>query len=472
MTGFILTFCVLITASAYALPPAGPLNWWQQQLEACSDELLPGCLPEISGQDTSLSCRYPLFSELSELIYRQNLPPGFLHEETDGFSLSINGSAAGEVLYYDDEYQTRAGGTLRLHAILLPGLFIDEQLSIWTGSDEQPPDFFETFHEGVERGRHLYVDWGYLRWEHSGLSVSFGRIPQRWGPGRETQLLLSTNSPALDMLEVTYTANDIFTFTGFTATVESDSGIYLTAHRLDIKPLPSLRFGLNESILYMADGLDFAYLNPIVPWYPIQWNERDDDNAFLSFDAAWKPFPGLLLYGEFLIDDIQYQLEYDRPNKLGYTAGITTAFPVAGLAATLEYTRIDRYVYSQRELYNYYLHHGLIIGSGLGPDADRISLSTGTSILFPLLAKVTVSHTRHGEGSIEDGWPEGLESGAVFPSGVVEYTTDASLFLSWYIFDAIEAHATVSNDWIRNNEHNPGESTTSASGSFEIIYNF
>jgi len=476
MTTFILLVSVLISGSVpnSGLSTASPLYWWMQQMEACSDELLPGCLPDAGEAGTYYPTVSGYFPGISNLIRERGLSPGFSEdgEIPQGFNLAVGGSVAGEVLFYDDDYQTRLGGTLEIHAVLLPGLFLDEQLSIWTGSDEQPPDFFGTFHEGVEKGRHLYVDWGYLQWIHDGLSVSLGRIPQRWGPGRETQLLLSTNSPALDMLEVKYTAGELFEFTGFTATVQSDSGIYLTAHRLDIEPLPNLRFGLNESILYKADGLDFAYLNPIVPWYPIQWNEREDDNAFLSFDASWKPLTGLLLYGEFLIDDIQYQLEYDRPNKLGYTAGITTAVPNAGLAATLEYTKIDRYVYSQREDYNYYLHHGSIIGSGLGPDADRISLSMGTSVLSPLLIRTDVSHTRHGEGSIEDGWPEEAETGAKFPSGVVEYTTNTSLLLSWYLSDAIEIHTNVSNDWVRNSEHNTGESITSTLGNFEIIYNF
>ncbi len=106
---------------------------------------------------------------------------------------------------------------------------------------------------------------------------------------------------------------------------------------------------------------------------------------FMCIDATWQPLRGIALYSEFLIDDIQYDNIHDVPNKLGYTFGGDFFSPAAGVGANLEYTAVQRYVYSQREVNNYYMHDGRIIGSQLGPDADRITGSLSYAGLYEII---------------------------------------------------------------------------------------
>jgi hypothetical protein len=470
--GVLLATLILAAGAApqTGLPLEDPLGWWLSLFETSAESMLPGTLPDLL--EVRVIGDAALGSGLSGpagLIAGRGIPAGEpLHIGT--LTVAGLGTTAGQALLRDDALVTRAGCTGRIHVDIMPWVFLDERLSLWTGSDDQPPDFFTPFHQGVEKGRHLYVDWGYFRWEPSPISVSFGRIPQQWGPGRFTQLLLSDNSPPLDMLRFDCRLGDFFTFTGFTASVESDSAVYLTAHRIDLRPAANLRLGFSESILFSSDGLELAYMNPFIPWYPVQWNERDDDNAFLSLDAAWRPFQGLETYGELLIDDIQYENDGDRPNKLGWTAGLTGSIPSAGLGAVLEYTRIDRYVYSQRRPCNYYLHHGAVIGSDLGPDADRVTLSLGDSAPWPLAAVATVDYTRHGEGTVQEGWPDSAQTGGTFPSGIVEYSTGAGLLLSWYPLDWLEAQGSVRNEWVRNRDHVHGSSSSDLTSGLEFIW--
>ncbi|NOQ21452.1 MAG: hypothetical protein GQ565_02220 [Candidatus Aegiribacteria sp.] len=472
MTVAVLAAGLLIGAGQQAgLPLQDPLNWWLYMLETESEAMLPGTFPlvdshflndENSSTGSLGSIEKFLFSRSSSPIGSWQESPAFL----------LTGTIAGEALNYSNSFETRIGATARLFVDILPGLCLDERLSIWTGSDENPPDYFSPYHEGLERGRHLYVDWGYLRWNNETFSLSFGRIPQRWGPGRFTQLLISDNSPPLDMLKVQFNLWNMLTFTGFTSTVDSDSGTYLTAHRLDISPRENLRIGLCESILFKSEGLDFAYMNPVIPWYPVQWNERVDDNAFFSFDVSWKPFKGIETYGELLIDDIQYENTGNRPNKLGWTAGLSAYINSLDLGTVIEYTRIDRYVYGQRRPCNYYLHHGDIIGSGLGPDADRVTLSFGTSAAWPVLGEITLDHTRHGEGTVQEGWPDSASTSGTFPSGTIEYITGAELHLGWYPLDFLEIHGEVGNKWIRNRKHVSGESSSEFSSFLEVIWSW
>jgi len=452
------------------MPLTDPLNWWVYMEETASGTAMPGILPlrrnPIRSEDTAA-----LNPELENLLLRRSSFP--LSTEGDEGPLNFSGTAAGQLLSHSGGTETRIGGTLRLFVLPLPNLYLDEQLSLWAGSDENPPDHFSPFHDGMEKGRHLYVDRGYLRWSIPAVSVSLGRIPQRWGPGRFTQLLLSDNSPPLDMLKVQFRLPSAgLEFTGFTATVDSDSGTYLTAHRLDITPFRQLRIGLSESILFKSAGLDLAYMNPFIPWYPVQWNERVDDNAFMVIDLSWLPFRGFETYGELLLDDFQYENEGNRPDKIGFTAGMSGWLARAEIGAVVEYTRIDRYVYAQRRKCNYYLHHDDIIGSGLGPDADRITLSVAESATWPLLAEVRVHHTRHGEGTVQEGWPDSASTGGKFPSGVVEHTTGAALNLSWYPLEMLDILGSLQQSWVRNAEHVSGAEDSRFSASLEIFCNW
>ncbi|NLP04549.1 capsule assembly Wzi family protein [Candidatus Fermentibacteria bacterium] len=384
--------------------------------------------------------------------------------------ICIGGRALIEGAAGDPGEEFRAGTSLDIQGEVANISFV-ERLSVWAGSDEAPPDGFAPWHQGEEEGRHLYVDRGYATaglvqgpfW----LTMDFGRIPQRWGPGRFTSLLISDNSPALDMLRVKLDFGSV-DFIGFTSVVESDSSTWLTAHRLDMRPWNWLRLGLSEAVLFQSDGPDFAYMNPIIPWYPVQWNEREDDNAMLAFDATVIPATGFCGWAELLVDDFQYQSEYGRPNKTGYTLGVSAAFPDHPAGFTLEYTRIDRYVYSQKLERNYYLHDGRIIGSELGPDADRLRLEIAASPGWNLLARLGAEHERQGEGTVEEGWPDTFPEETSFPSGTVEHITRARAGLSARVLPWLDLGGAGVMVWTRNRGHLAGDSDESLEGTLSL----
>ena len=370
----------------------------------------------------------------------------------------------------DQGSQIRAGTALRLQADVYGDLSVHERLSVWSGSDEVPPMHFTGYHLGQEEGRHLYADWGYALWNPGTVSLRLGRVPQIWGPGRYNNLLLSNNSPPLDMLMFTAEPAQWLSFSGLTASVSSDSSTYLSLHRLDITPASSLRLGLSEAILYCSDGMELAYMNPFIPYYPIQWNERDDDNAFICFDGEWSPLPGLSAWGELLVDDLQYQSKFNRPNKLAWTVGAEVA--ARGGYANLEYTRIDRYVYSQRRTCNYYLHDNRIIGSPLGPDADCVTLGAGWAGLWPLAARASLEHVRNGEGDVYEGWPDSASAGEPFPSGTVEYRTGAALRISAFLARGLELHGGLSHLWLRNHQHVNGAMEEESRAWAQAVWNW
>jgi len=454
--------CIVAAGAGAGLPLSDPLWDWMRPAATATGAPLGGVVPLCGLPGAEDGWRGPV--ERADWLGSEGR-----HRLGDGW-IGLDGLVALEGAR-DGGTQVRAGTALRLQAEIVENLTVHERLSVWSGSDERPPHYFSTYHLGQEEGRHLYADWGWAAWTPGRLNLSLGRIPQTWGPGRHTSLLLSDNSPALDMLLFSAAPAHWLTFTGLTGTVASDSATYLSMHRLDIRPAASLRIGLSEAILYCSDGLELAYMNPFIPYYPVQWNERDDDNAFLCFDAEWCPARGMSAWGELLVDDFQYQTEYDRPNKMAWTLGAEAATS-GGAWANLEYTRIDRYVYSQRRRCNYYLHDGRIIGSGLGPDADRVTAGAGYAGLWPLALEASLGHARRGEGTVYDGWPDSVSSGGPFPSGTVEYSTTAALELSAYPAAILEVHGGLSHVWVRNDGHQPGEEGERTRGWMQAVWHW
>jgi hypothetical protein len=446
------------------LPPSDPLSPWLRSVEEAGGALVPGEYPFAVPEGADPPLPGGMLGRIGSISSpeRSILLPG-------GGSMGLSLVLAGEL---DDSTGLESRTGIAVEAVAAPGggFTLRERLSVWMSSDERQPGGFPQFHEGVEKGRHLYVDWGWAAWESGGLEISLGRIPLLWGPGRFTSLLVSDNSPPLDMLKIDWEIAGPVSFSGFTATVQSESASYLTAHRLDVVPAPWLRAGISEAVFFVSEGLDLAYMNPLIPWYPVQWNERGDDNAFLVFDATVLPVGGAALYGELLMDDLQYETQWDRPNKFAWTVGASAS---AGASrATLEYTRIDRYVYSQKWPRNYYLHGGRIIGSGLGPDCDRVTLELSCAALWPVTAGITADHERHGEGTVYEGYPDSVETGGPFPSGIVEHSTRLGLDVSWYPTGWLEAHCGAGRTWTRNSDHVQGAGDAITEARLELLARF
>ncbi len=453
----ILLFASLAGAS---LTLENPLNLWLYHSEA-TGALLSGEFPDLHTITVVPGSRSMW---LWHLIQDRSAVPA-----TNNNIFGWRASATGQAGQNNSEFISSGGAVFEVFARPLSWFTISQRTSLWTGSDGNPPSGFSPYHYGLEHGRHLYVDWGFIQAETGPLRTALGRIPVRWGPGRFTQLMISGQAPAMDIIKIDLELGDKVNFSGFTGTINSDSSTWLSAHRLDIKPFDKLRIGLSESILYTADGVDLAYANVFIPWYPVQWNEREDDNAFMCIDATWQPLHGIALYGEFLIDDIQYENINDVPNKLGYTFGADFFSPHTGLGAVVEYTAVQRYVYSQRKINNFYMHDGRIVGSQLGPDADRITGSLSYIGFQGITAQLKGSYTRHGEGNVYEGWPDSVQAGGSFPSGIVENTTDLSLDLGWYPENWIEIRGQGGVSFTENTGNLAGVKSDDSWISLELI---
>ncbi len=259
---------------------------------------------------------------------------------------------------------------------------------------------------------------------HTGIEVATGLIgvnlyPFRMVMGREKLLygrglLISPCPLSLNILGGEF-IRPPFHLSSFFSPL--DNKRYLLSHRLDIIS-PHLKFGFSEVVI-VADSLYFEYLIPVIPYYLVQYNSRRDDNILWAIDATLL-FKGLSFYGELLIDDYMYE-PTPAPNKLGFNIGMRFASP-SGIGGFLDYTFIDKWVYTHKRPKNAYTKDGRIIGDSLGPDADLFILNLNYWILKNFSVITQASYQRKGEGRVDEPY-QGGDVNPPFPSGVVEYKT-------------------------------------------------
>lgn len=344
---------------------------------------------------------------------------------------------------------------------------------------EEDPDFRGKVWKDMLTGA---FESGYLHyeWPHIGLLV--GREKLLWGPGRRGALLLSDNSPSFDLmcLRCNLGSLRVGTFSTVLDPIKLETPIrrggdtlregteikrYLSGHRVDFKLGEVAEIGVSEMVLYGGpDRVPEAYyLNPLILYYASQFNLSGDDNILWDLDLSIRPFRNLEIYGEFLIDDFQYERktpgDYEPP-ELGYLAGMFLCDPFGIEAASLkgEYMRVNAWTYNQRFPWNRYTNYGSLMGSWFGSDGDCLYLALSHS--FDTVFRVTSSYElkRKGENDVDTPWPEG----GVFPedyflTGTVETSHLGRVELTYTPATDLRVSLGLGHSWLYNREHVEGE---------------
>lgn len=351
------------------------------------------------------------------------------------------------------------------------------------------------------RGGSYSVDWAYLRLRLLDpppgggplLEVTGGRQQRWWGRGRQGTLLLSDNAPSLDAAGVRLHYKRMG-FESLAGVLSADQRRFFSGHRGTLELPWGLSLGASEVVLYQAANLDPVYLNPLLPFYGAQWNQRDDDNILWSADLGWRARPGLYLYGELLMDDVQYEQDPPAPQKLGFLAGMHWADPLGmdGTDLMLEWAGNQKWVYTQRRHANRYVGVDTIscLGHWIGTDADMLGAYLKRRLHPRLSVVLGYSWERHGQGRIDRGlhYPgEPYQGGAVAPgdtagglfvgddmrtaflSGTVERTDLGRCSLDWEPWHWLSLRASGWAGYVRNDGNVSGAGRREAGAELRII---
>ncbi len=260
---------------------------------------------------------------------------------------------------------------------------------------------------------------GYLRYspatEWIGLTV--GREALSFGTGFIDKMILSNkNSAPFDFLKLDLHYKKVrYSFFHSSIVGNDSAGVQLSSkyfvfHRLELGPFfnNTFKIGFNEMVVYSNIPINFAFINPISFLTSADLNTelpgKNSNNTLLGLDFQLYPVKNLAIQGSILADDINFETigsdsSKGNDNKFGFQGGLMwqNAFTLPNLSLTYEYTRLDPFVYSHREVNNSYANWGLPIGHSLNPNSDEHAVRVGFNFGSSLYLAVTFKHQRTGE---------------------------------------------------------------------------
>ncbi|MFK5983004.1 MAG: gliding motility protein RemB [Flavobacteriaceae bacterium] len=158
---------------------------------------------------------------------------------------------------------------------------------------------------------------------------------------------------------------------------------YIASHYLSYNVTKRLNIGFFESVIWESagDGLDLAYLNPIIFFQAIQFSTGSrSGNALIGFSAKYKFSDRINAYGQFIIDEFSssdvFGGEGSWKNKTGYQIGMKyyDAFGLKNLYLQAEYNRVRPYTYSHNTIVLNYGHNNQSIAHPYGASFSEFLL--------------------------------------------------------------------------------------------------
>jgi hypothetical protein len=298
--------------------------------------------------------------------------------------------------------------------------------------------------------------WGY---------VSFGNDLLAWGPARSGHLLLDLNQYALPNLhgvvrlgrlrftQVMGVLNRLYPYVEQGEKRHRAEQRKIVAHRLDVYLGPKFQFGISESVIYNREW-ELAYLNPLLPLTVSELGVGDKDNNLAGVDLTLHLTPDSRTYAELFVDDVDLEqnLFTYYGNKWAALVGQQWSRPLGleRVLLTLEVVRVEPWVYSHRDSANIYEFYGRSIGYDLEPNSLQWLIDWDWWLRADLWCRLSLRHTRHGEGDRVFGRPEDPRAPKTFLSGPVERRTDMTLTLEYEFYQNMWLRLALWYETVRN----------------------
>jgi hypothetical protein len=190
---------------------------------------------------------------------------------------------------------------------------------------------------------------------------------------------------------------------------------YMAMHHLSVNATRWLNIGIFESVVFSRPNtFEFQYLNPLIFYRSIEQALGSPDNAALGIDFKALIARHVAIYGQFLIDDLNFEEEFGNNDnkgfkkltnsnkwwgtKLGAQLGVkyVDAFKVNNLDLQLEMNWVRPYTYTHRGLQTNWAHYNLPLAHPMGANLGEII----TVIRYQPIHKLNITakyfRTRYG----------------------------------------------------------------------------
>jgi hypothetical protein len=287
-------------------------------------------------------------------------------------------------------------------------------------------------------------------------AASFGKETRYSGIGRSNRALLSDNAAPFDAIRLDARLG-LLRFSFLHGSLLSEfsrqpdgkpwyDAKYLAIHRAEADLFDFIRLGVFEAVIYSGRAPDLSYLNPINFYKSAEHAGGDRDNPMLGFEVTTLAFPGVQLYGTWLIDDVDFSRlgESWWGNKFILQGGLMTTALLPNTDVTVEYSRIDPYVYTHFFLGNQYTHNTASLGFELPPNSDEVYLGLTWWAGARLRFGASMQLRRHGMNEVdEEGTLLVNHGGDIYQTLRYGVDSDIAPFLAGIRNDSVLLTATM-----------------------------
>ncbi|HTR77103.1 MAG TPA: hypothetical protein VMH39_03305, partial [Gemmatimonadaceae bacterium] len=208
-----------------------------------------------------------------------------------------------------------------------------------------------------------YETW--ISYQRPNLFVTMGKGASVIGPSITDPMWVRLGAPSLGQFRITLgppkfhltfihgqldgdTETDTSWVNGKEVVTQSPVPRWMALTRLTWNPSPRFGLTLDQMTVYSGRGIDFEYLNPLLPSLFGGLDKGSADNGFVGFDAIARPVNGTELKYSVLIDDAEgYNFKPFGHGwaKIANMAGVEQRLPF-DIKFGFSYTRVDAYVYT------------------------------------------------------------------------------------------------------------------------------
>jgi len=357
----------------------------------------------ISSDSSNLWMKY---SDNKKLLFDKN--------HHFGIYFNINNKSKLKSIY--NRTDLIGNGLMTQYKFIIPNIEIMNSMFFTYDSLEAKRGFVRTIKNVT-----MYTNQSYLKvhseTENFKYSVKIGRDFYRIGHGINAALYASDYSRPFDQLSLSAEYGKIKgNFSIIQLDTIYDHNRFAYFHSFDYKT-DKLHLTIGESIISTGkrESVNIKFLNPFHFW---SWENLGSTNkglnAFLYTGLTWLPQAGLRLFGEVIIDDVNFHTKNAfYLNRYGYLIGLQkTQFPFKSSNFWFEYSNILNQVYQSFHPTHIYIHRGFPIGHYLGNDFINTRLhysqifKEGTVKLF-----VDLSYLIDGNNGLETPFDNPWENG-------------------------------------------------------------
>jgi len=237
-----------------------------------------------------------------------------------------------------------------------------------------------------------------ISYNNKNYNIHLGKFERKWGYGVNA-IHISTKAPSYPQFGLDWTIKDnlkLYYFHGYLVSGIADSSYNsyynninnnlgrsidvkrsIAGHRLEWVVNKKLTLSLNETVIYAFRGLDFNYLIPIIPFYPIENYLGDTDNLQMGFDLRFSPSKNNAFYLSFFMDELTPEWLFNSKNHNWFAWQIgfnSKSFLKRSIDWGFEYNWTDQRIYKHKFDVNDFYSHNSPLGFWAGPHAQEFIL--------------------------------------------------------------------------------------------------